>query len=165
MQGDDGPEHHHPEFVAPPPVPDQAAGLDAPADADPPQCPCPICGHPFERIQERNRHLRTLLPHWIYCSFPGCPYRCDRRDNLVTHRRKRHANGGQAPQPQQEYQIYDPNQLVTRVIGGHITMEQAINSALSVVEMRAQELGKEDAWAGNWWGRRLRPHVYNHSLP
>ena len=112
-----------------------------------------------------KRHLQTFLPHWIYCAFPQCAYRCDRHDNLVTHWGKKHshANGGQAPQrqQQQEYQIYDSKQLAARVISGHMTMEDAIVGALWMVEMRAQVLGKEDAWAGNWWGRRRqRSHVY-----
>lgn len=39
-------------------------------------------------------------------------------------------------------------------------MEAAIDDALSEVEVRAQVLGKEGAWAGNLWGRRQRPHVW-----
>jgi len=162
MQGDDDPEHHPPEFVAPPQVQDQAAGLDA-APADAPQHPCPICGRPFDRNQEMTRHLCTFLPHSIYCAFPQCSYRCNRHDALASHWEKKHghANGGRAPQQQQHYQIYDSNQLVTRVINGHMTMDDAIAGALSMVEMRAQQLGKEGAWAGDLWGRcRMRPHVF-----
>ena len=161
MQGDDNPVHDPPEFVAPLPVQDQAAGLDALADIMIAQCPYPTCGRIFDRSQERNRHLRSFLPHWIHCPFQHCPYRCDRPDNLANHWTKKHSNHGQAPQ-QHEYQIYDPNPLVTRVVSGQIAMEIAIDIALSQVEMRAPELGKEDAWRGNWWGRRLKPHTYGH---
>jgi len=40
-------------------------------------------------------------------------------------------------------------------------MEHAIDFALWEVNRRAQELGKEGAWAGDLWGRRrMRPHVF-----
>jgi len=142
-------------------LPSPAPGLNA-APVDTPQYPCPICKRTFKRTQERNRHLRAFLPHRIYCTFPQCPYRGDRHENLVTHWKEKHShtNGGQAPQQQQECQIYDCNQLVTQVISGDMTMENAIADALSKVETRAQMLGKEDQWAGNWWGRHPGPHVY-----
>jgi len=142
----------------PPPAPGPGA---APANTSQPSCH--ICGRPFDRTQERNRHLRSFLPHWIFCAFSQCPYRCDRHDNLVAHWEKEHshANGGQAPQQLEEYQIYDSNELVAQVISGHITMEDAITDALSEVEQRAQELGKRGVWEGNLWGRRCqRAHVF-----
>jgi len=43
-------------------------------------------------------------------------------------------------------------------------MEDAIVDALSEVEKRAQELGKQGVWAGNLWGgpsrRSQRAHVF-----
>ena len=153
--------HNLPEF-APPPVQDhdQAAELDASVGTS--QHPCPICGRIFKRSQERNRHVRSFLPHWIYCPFSrsNCSYRCDRRDNLASHWRKKHADSGQvSPSQQQQYQIYNPDPLVASVVSGQMSMEEAKNSALAQVEMRAQELGKGDAWARNWLGRRLKPHT------
>jgi len=163
VQGDDGPEHDPPEFVASSPVQDQAAELAAPADTGTPQYPCPICGRIFQRSQERNRHVRSFLPHWIYCPFPhsSCPFRCNRRGNLANHWREEHAGSGHVPQ-KQHYQIYDPDELVTAVVSGQMFMEQAENNALSAVGMRAQELGKEGTWGGDFWGRRRRPHPVGH---
>jgi hypothetical protein len=169
VQGDDDPEHDPQEFVAPPPVQDQATELATPAalaDTLTSQCQCPICGRLFKRDQERKRHLRSFLPHWIYCPFPGCSFRCDRRDNLDSHWRRKHAGSGQAApqkQPQSQYQIYDPAPLVTSIVSGKMSMESAESNALSKVETRAQELGKVVAWEGNWFGRtRRRPHTDEH---
>lgn len=43
-------------------------------------------------------------------------------------------------------------------------MEFAVDIALSEVELRAQELGKGDVWARNWWGRRVRPHAKSDAM-
>ena len=161
MTRDNDLKHGPRGFVVPPPVPDQTAGPDPPADTSQ-QHPCPICARIFKRPQERNRHLRTFLPHWIYCPFSrsNCPYRCDRRDNLASHWRKKHADSGQIlPSQEHQYQIYDPDPLVASVLSGRMSMELVAEIALSDIEMRAQELGKGDAWARNWWGRRLKPHT------
>ena len=149
MQGDDAQG-----FVTPPSVQDQAPGLDAPADTQPHPGLCLICGRIFRRRQDRNRHLRTFLPHWIHCPFPRCPYRCDRGDALALHWSKQHENSGQQAPRQQQYQIYDVDALVTLVVNRQMSMGFAIDTALSNVERRAQELDKEDAWERNWWGRR-----------
>ena len=86
---------------------------------------------------------------------------CNRRENLVSHWKEKHAASGQPPQKQQlsQYQIYDPAPLVTRIVSGQMLMEEAERIALSNVKTRAQELGKEGAWEGNWFGRTRRtPH-------
>lgn len=112
-----------------------------------------------------KRHLRSFLPYWIHCPFTSCPYRCDRSSNLTNHWRKRHAGSGQTPPSQRlQYQIYDLDPLVRMVIGGMINMESAVDIALSQVQMRAQELGKGDVWARNWWGRRVPPHVKSNAM-
>jgi len=163
---DEGPEYDPPEFVGnvgPPPVQDQAAELDAPADTGTSQFPCPVCGRIFKRVQERNRHVQSFLPHWIHCPYPrsSCPRRFDRRDNLVSHWKDKHADGGQAPQKHQQpqFQIYDPGPLVRSIVSGQTSMVTAENAALLEVARRAQELGKGNVWGGDWWGRRRRPHT------
>jgi len=160
VKGDDGLKHDPPGFVAPPPVPDQAAGPDPPAYTSQ-QHPCPICRRIFKRLQERDRHLRMFLPQWIFCPFSrsNCPFRSDRRDNLVSHWKKEHADSGQVlPSQKQQYQIYDTDPLIALVVSGQMSMELAAETALPNVEMRAQELSKGDAWARNWWGRPPKPH-------
>lgn len=162
VQGDNDPEHDPPEFVAPQPVQDQAAELATPAALVDTltSCQCPICGRLFKRDQEKRRHIRSFLPHWIYCHSPGCSFRCDRRDSLVSHWKGKHAGSGQAPQKQQrsQYEIYDPEPFVTLIVSGQMLMEIVESIALSEVKTRAEELGKGSAWEENWFGRRRRPH-------
>jgi len=136
----------------------QLEGDNAPV-YDPLQLPpdtlptCPVCGQTFKRKQERNRHLRSYLPHCIYCPFPGCAWRCDRHDNLRNHWEKNHADYGQAPQ-KRGCEIYNPDAFVKSVSRGEMSIEQAAESALSEVIRRAFEEDKQDLWAENWWGRR-----------
>ena len=129
--------------------PTQSEGDNTPPPA------CPICERTFTRTQERNRHLRSHLPHYIYCPFPGCPWRCDRHDNLRNHWKRKHADSGQAPQ-KQECEIYNPDSFVELVTCGQMSIEEAGNAALFEVILRAFEEGKQDLWSENWWGRRLQ---------
>jgi hypothetical protein len=148
MEGDD-----HPPFVTPAPSQDQVADLDAPTDN-----PCPLCGRNFRRSQDRNRHIRTFLPHWVYCPFPRCPWRGDRPDNLRAHWKTSHAKCGQVLN-QEHCKIYDPALLVKSVVDRESSIESAAYVALLEVERRAQELGKIGIWT-DWWGRPQK--IFEH---
>jgi len=141
-----------PPFVTPVPSQGQDTELDAPTDN-----PCPLCRRNFRRGQDRNRHIRTFLPHWVYCPFPCCPWRGDRQDNLKAHW-KTHANCGQVLK-QEQCKIYDPALLVKSVVDGELSIESAAYTALLEVERRAQELGKVGIWT-NWWGRPQK--IFEH---
>jgi hypothetical protein len=125
---------------------------------DTPQPVCPVCGKVFTRNQERDRHLRSYLPHCFYCPFPGCPWRCDRHDNLRNHWRKKHAGHGQAPR-KRECKIFNPDSLVKLVNRGEMSIQSARDAAVFEVIQRAFEVGKQDLWAENWSGRRLQHHT------
>jgi len=131
---------------------DQGAQLNE--SSSPLRPECPNCGENFNRRQERDRHLRSYLPHFTYCPFSRCPWRGDRHDNFKTHWEKAHENGGMVP-AQQQTQIYNPKGLVMLILCGALTIEGAASIALSVVAIRAHELGKRDVW-GDGWGRRTR---------
>jgi len=63
-----------------------------------------------------------------------------------------HSEYGPAPSRQQS-QIYHSNGLVTAILDGALTVEEAAEVALSVVAIRAMETDKRDVWE-NGWGRR-----------
>jgi len=63
-----------------------------------------------------------------------------------------HSEYGPAPSRQQS-QIYCSKGLVTAILGGAFTVEEAAEIALSVVAIKMTELGKGDVWEGGW-GRR-----------
>ena len=148
MGGDD-----HPPFVTLAPSQDQVADVDAPTDN-----PCPLCGRNFRRSQDRNRHIRTFLPHWVYCPFPRCAWRGDRPDNLRAHWKTAHAKYGQVLN-QEHCKIYDPALLVKSVVDRESSIESAAYVALLEVERRAQELGKIGIWT-DWWGRPQK--IFEH---
>lgn len=115
---------------------------------------CPICRRIFRRPQERDRHLRTFLPHCLFCPFPRCGWRGDRSFDLRRHWTKTHTTFGEAPKPK-ECEIYDPDPLVRSVVCGESPIESVITIALGEVQSRAQVLNKVGIWKGGW-GRRRR---------
>jgi len=54
----------------------------------------------------------------------------------------------------QQSQIYPSKGLVTAIVDGALTVDEAAEIALSVVAIKAIELDKGDAWQ-NGWGRRV----------
>ena len=117
-------------------------------------CPRPHCHREFCRRQDRDRHIRSYLPFFIYCPSPLCGWRTDRHENLARHWNAAHLYYGPVP-GREQCQIYDPNWLVGMILDGTLTVEQAAWVALWLVVNRAEELGKEDVWE-NAWGRRMR---------
>ena len=148
MPGDANPVQ--PSFT-PTPFPSQVAQLGVPTDAS---SLCPVCGQSFGRPAERNRHVRTHLPLWLYCPFLGCSWRGDRSYTLSTHWTEKHANFGEAPRPE-DCKIYNPASLVQPVISGELVIEEATAIAVQAVRLRALEQDKVGIWEDEW-GRGQR---------
>ncbi|KAF8472952.1 hypothetical protein DFH94DRAFT_807149 [Russula ochroleuca] len=140
-----------PRSVTPTPSED----LDAQPNEPTPSIPslCPICGKRFSGARERNRHLKSYLPHSIYCPFKDCPWTGRRRCDLTTHWGKKHSKTGQVL-GSEKYKIYEPKAFVKSILDGSSHVEVACRSAYEKVQERLLELGKVDAGA-NVLGRKL----------
>jgi hypothetical protein len=113
---------------------------------------CPVCRQRFGRHQERDRHMLTHLPPWLFCPFLGCPWRGDRSYTLPTHWTKSHADFGEAPKTE-DCKIYNPVSLLQSVIRGELLIEEMTAIAVQAARIRSQELEKVGIWEGEW-GRR-----------
>jgi hypothetical protein len=149
IHGDTGLVHDALQDVQPAPSQIQAAQPGAPTDIAPQICP--ICNKDFGRVQERDRHLRTFLPHWLFCPFELCPWRGKRYFNLKEHWDSAHASGQALPM-QEHCEIYDTDRFV-KLILCQLSTESAAEEARLEVERRAHELDKALIWADGW-GRR-----------
>jgi hypothetical protein len=102
------------------------------------------------RTQERNRHLESLLPHFIYClSQPEvCNWKGRRQSEFKEHWIEIHSAIGQAP-GKEENEIYDPKEIVKLIIDGTgedgtvdvEVVRSAISKAVSEAQERLAELG------------------------
>lgn len=118
--------------------------------------PCPVqdCLSSFRRRQDRNRHVLAHLPYWIHCPYPGCSWRGDRPSVFNAHWSRNHPSSGQDP-GEDQYKTYDPLLLVGDIVEGTLSIQEAQNRALSMVEKKASELGMKEL-CENIWGRRGR---------
>jgi hypothetical protein len=123
---------------------------------------CNICGTKFYRVQERNRHLESYLPHSILCPFHGCTWTGRRQWDFKEHWRRKHPEGGQAPEDDSN-EIYDPKDFVKRIVDGEPVHEVA-RSAFAEVQESLRRLGKPNVGA-NVLGRNrdLRKWICNPS--
>ncbi|KAH9986012.1 hypothetical protein BJV74DRAFT_547811 [Russula compacta] len=115
---------------------------------------CPICPAPLSRLQDRNRHVSTHLPHWIQCSDPSCSWRGNRWETLRRHRARVHPSSSQESD-KQESMIYDPWPLVEGITKGTTQIKDARVSAISMVKKRALKLGKLEIW-GDGWAHKIK---------
>jgi len=116
---------------------------------------CQKCQRLFNRRQERDRHLRSYLPHWIYCPFPHCPWRGDRIDIFKRHWGDNHGVEGAVP-VRWQFEIYSPDEVVEFINLGVLSVDDAAVYARSLVDARMWELGKKDVWGRDSWGRKER---------
>ncbi|KAH9952555.1 hypothetical protein BC827DRAFT_254759 [Russula dissimulans] len=113
---------------------------------------CPRCERGFRRWQDKARHICTHLPHSYHCPLARCPWRSGRYENVTRHWNNTHPEYGPVPSRQQS-QIFYSKGLVTAIIDGALTVDDAAEIALLVVAIKAVELDKGDVWQ-NGWGRR-----------
>ena len=111
---------------------------------------CPVCGRKFHRTQERDRHLKSYLPHSIYCPSQGCPWTGRRRWDLKTHWETKHSETGQVL-GWEKNKIYDPKEFVKLIASGTPHVKVAESAFLKANE-RLKKLGKVGA---NVLGRKL----------
>lgn len=121
-----------------------------PTPAVPPECH--ICGRNFSGVGERNRHLKSYLPHSIYCPSPSCPWTGRRPCDLKKHWTNKHSKSGQVL-GKEKYEIYDPKEFVKSILRGtpHV---KAARSAFKKAKKRLKQLGKKDVGV-NVLGRNL----------
>ena len=123
---------------------------------------CPECGKEFRRVQERNRHIESYLPHSIYCRINGCTWTGRRQYNFKEHWRRTHPGNGQAP-GEDTNELYDTKVFVKSIIDG-TPIEEVARAAFSKIQERLEELGRADVGAElsgrNWELRRcIVPHL------
>jgi hypothetical protein len=123
-----------------------SAQLNETTPSIPPECN--VCGNKFVRIQERNRHVESYLPHSILCPFQGCTWTGRRQWDFKEHWRRKHpaaAAAGQAPGDDAN-EIYDPKDFVKSIVDG-TPVEEVARSAFAKVQESLRRLGKPDVGA------------------
>jgi hypothetical protein len=103
---------------------------------------CNICAKKFSRVQERNRHVESYLPHSILCPFHDCTWTGRRQWDFKEHWRRKHPAAGQVP-GEADNEIYDPKEFVRSIVDGRPVAEVA-RSAFAVVQASLGRLGKPD---------------------
>jgi hypothetical protein len=122
---------------------------------------CNICGSKFFRVQERNRHLESYLPHSIYCPSPqGCTWTGRRQWDFKEHWRRKHQDAGQAP-GEDANEIYDPKDFVKSIVDGK-PVEEVARSAFAKVQESLGRLGKPGVGA-NVLGRNKELRMWIRS--
>src|SRR6266852_1240916 len=103
---------------------------------------CIICGSEFFRMQERNRHVESHLPHSILCPFRGCKWTGRRQWDFQEHWRKKHPGPGQAPR-EDTNEIYNTKDFVKSILAGE-PVEEVAQRAFAKVQEGLRRLGKPD---------------------
>jgi len=99
----------------------------------------------FGRMQERNRHIESYLPHSIYCTFQSCPWTGRRQWDFKEHWKRKHPGAGKAP-GEDANEIYDPKDFVKSIVDG-TPVEEVARSAFAKVQECLERLGKPDVGA------------------
>ena len=101
---------------------------------------CPVCQEEFNRVQERNRHVETHLPHWILCPSQSCTWTGRRRWDFKEHRRKKHPETGQVT-VEDAIGLYNPREFVNMIFEGKPVNEVG-RSAFTMAQDRLKRLGR-----------------------
>ena len=116
---------------------------------------CPICEKSFKRIQERDRHVESHLPHSIYCPFQDCSWTGRRQWDFKVHWEK-HQTTDQLPGKKKNV-IYDPKEYVRVIVYGTSPVaSEVVRSALVIAKRRLRVLEKAGA---NVLGRKLEIEI------
>jgi hypothetical protein len=120
---------------------------------------CPVCKKTFLRVQERNRHLESYLPHSIHCPPRDCHWTGRRQSHFEEHWVKGHSKTRTETAPGKALnEIYDPKEFVKLIVDGTSPVENVARSAFFKAQERLVELGKEDVGA-KLWGRKKKTNV------
>ena len=115
---------------------------------------CPYCRREYKGLQDLNRHLVLNLPYYIQCPFPHCSRTDSRLDSLRVHLRRVHPDFNPSENIElEEAQLYDPAKLTQSMANRTLTVESAVDIALSMIKERFADLGKTGVET-NLWGNR-----------
>jgi len=107
---------------------------------------CPLCWEVAKRSQDLRRHLLDdHLPDSICCPHPACPWHGSRKETLYKHI-KRSKTCGEKPKWVHQYEIYDAESILRWFLIDFVAFETVETFVLDLIEERARELKKEDAW-------------------
>ncbi len=101
---------------------------------------CPVCRNEFNRVQERDRHVETYLPHSILCPSQGCTWSGRRQWDLKEHKRKKHSETGQVT-VEDAIGLYDPREFVNMIFEGKPVNEVG-RSAFTMAQECLERLGR-----------------------
>ena len=102
---------------------------------------CPTCSADFVRPQDRERHLLSHLPSWIYCPFPLCTWTGYRVDALRRHwPHHNHHDPDNHILKREAFEIYNAPEFVDQIIAGTMTTDVAVDKALELVRAKALQL-------------------------
>jgi hypothetical protein len=118
-----------------------------------------VCGDVYKRCQELRRHLLDVhLPDSICCPDSTCPWHGTRKETLHKHI-KGSKNCGPKPEWVQQYEIYDTELILQKLLVELVPFETVETLALEFIEERARELEKVDAWGPLSKWRKLTSQV------
>jgi hypothetical protein len=120
-----------------------------------------VCGDVPKRGQDLRRHILDVhLPDWICCPHSTCPWRGSRKETLYKHIKVSKTCGAK-PQWVEEYRIYDTKLILHWLLTDSepVAFETAETFALGLIEKRARELEKVNAWGPLAKWRKLTSQV------
>jgi len=106
---------------------------------------CPVCQNTFPRVQERNRHVESHLPHSILCPFQGCTWTGRRKWDFKEHWRRKHLEAGEAPGVGAN-ELYDLRDYAKSIVKG-TPVDAVARSAFAKVQESLGRLGKPELGA------------------
>ncbi|KAH9055053.1 hypothetical protein EDB87DRAFT_1580077 [Lactarius vividus] len=120
---------------------------------------CPICLQSFPRRQERDRHELKHIPYFIHCPLPHCAWRGNRTNLFKKHwqqedHRSYHEYYGRTPERSQ-IETFDPRLILNQIINGSISLREAEDQTIFLVQVKAYQLQKPSMLMDPW-GRNKR---------